>query len=101
MASPPGRPAWARPAVPRQRVSCRAGRGPESFGRDRVERLRQSLLRSAAIVSAMTLISRISGLFQSVFLAYFLGADAAADAFYVAFRLPNLLRRFTAEGTMT
>lgn len=59
------------------------------------------MLRSAAVVSAMTLISRVSGLFQSVFLAYFLGADAAADAFFVAFRLPNLLRRFTAEGTMT
>jgi putative peptidoglycan lipid II flippase len=49
----------------------------------------------------MTLLSRISGLFQSVFLAHFLGANAAADAFFVAFRLPNLLRRFTAEGTMT
>jgi putative peptidoglycan lipid II flippase len=60
-----------------------------------------SLRRSAAVVSAMTLLSRVSGLFQSVFLAHFLGAGAAADAFFVAFRLPNLLRRFTAEGTMT
>ncbi len=49
----------------------------------------------------MTLLSRVSGLFQSVFLAHVLGATAAADAFFVAFRLPNLLRRFTAEGTMT
>jgi putative peptidoglycan lipid II flippase len=49
----------------------------------------------------MTLISRLSGLVQSMFLAHFLGAGAAADAFFVAFRLPNLLRRFTAEGTMT
>ncbi len=63
--------------------------------------MRDNLLRSAAVVSSMTLISRVSGLFQSIFLAYFLGADAAADAFFVAFRLPNLLRRFTAEGTMT
>jgi putative peptidoglycan lipid II flippase len=59
------------------------------------------LFRHAAVVSAMTLISRLSGLFQSMFLAHFLGAGAAADAFFVAFRLPNLLRRFTAEGTMT
>jgi putative peptidoglycan lipid II flippase len=59
------------------------------------------LYRHAAIVSLMTLISRISGLLQSMFLAHFLGAGAAADAFFVAFRLPNLLRRFTAEGTMT
>jgi putative peptidoglycan lipid II flippase len=49
----------------------------------------------------MTLVSRVSGLAQSVFLAHFLGAGAAADAFFVAFRLPNLLRRFSAEGTMT
>jgi putative peptidoglycan lipid II flippase len=49
----------------------------------------------------MTLVSRVSGLAQSVFLAHVLGAGSAADAFFVAFRLPNLLRRFTAEGTMT
>jgi putative peptidoglycan lipid II flippase len=62
---------------------------------------RATLHRSAAVVSAMTLVSRISGLAQSVFLAHVLGAGTAADAFFVAFRLPNLLRRFTAEGTMT
>ncbi len=58
-------------------------------------------MRSAAIVSAMTLLSRISGLAQTYFLSHFLGAGAAADAYAVAFRLPNLLRRFAAEGTMT
>jgi putative peptidoglycan lipid II flippase len=60
-----------------------------------------SLLRSAAVVSFMTLLSRITGLAQTFFLAHILGAGAAADAYAVAFRLPNLLRRFTAEGTMT
>lgn len=59
------------------------------------------LLRSAAVVGAMTLLSRLSGLLQTFFLSHFLGAGAAADAYAVAFRLPNLLRRFTAEGTMT
>jgi putative peptidoglycan lipid II flippase len=49
----------------------------------------------------MTLLSRITGLAQTFFLSHALGAGAAADAFAVAFRLPNLLRRFTAEGTMT
>jgi len=49
----------------------------------------------------MTLLSRLSGLAQTFFLSHFLGAGAAADAYAVAFRLPNLLRRFTAEGTMT
>ena len=60
-----------------------------------------SLLRSAGLVGLMTLISRITGMFQSIVIAHYLGAGAAADAFFVAFRLPNLLRRFTAEGTMT
>lgn len=49
----------------------------------------------------MTLLSRLSGLAQTFFLSHVLGAGAAADAYAVAFRLPNLLRRFTAEGTMT
>ena len=60
-----------------------------------------SHLRSAVVVGLMTLLSRISGMLQSRLLAAFLGAGPAADAFFVAFRLPNLLRRFTAEGTMT
>lgn len=58
-------------------------------------------MRSAAVVSAMTLLSRLTGLAQTYFLSHYLGAHAAADAYSVAFRLPNLLRRFTAEGTMT
>jgi putative peptidoglycan lipid II flippase len=49
----------------------------------------------------MTLLSKLSGLAQTFFLSHVLGAGAAADAYTVAFRLPNLLRRFTAEGTMT
>jgi putative peptidoglycan lipid II flippase len=63
--------------------------------------VRPSLLRSAGVVGAMTLLSRLSGLAQTFFLSHVLGAGAAADAYAVAFRLPNLLRRFTAEGTMT
>ncbi len=59
------------------------------------------LMRSAAVVGSMTLLSRLTGLLQTFFLSHFLGAGAAADAYAVAFRLPNLLRRFTAEGTMT
>ncbi len=60
-----------------------------------------SMLRSAGLVGFATLISRLTGMFQSRMLAYYLGVGFAADAFSVAFRLPNLLRRFTAEGTMT
>ncbi|WP_291272144.1 murein biosynthesis integral membrane protein MurJ [Geothrix sp.] len=64
-------------------------------------RARPSLLRSAGVVGLMTLLSRLTGLLQTFFLSHVLGAGAAADAYAVAFRLPNLLRRFTAEGTMT
>jgi putative peptidoglycan lipid II flippase len=64
-------------------------------------RIRPSLLRSASVVGFMTLLSRLTGLAQTFFLSHVLGAGAAADAYAVAFRLPNLLRRFTAEGTMT
>lgn len=60
-----------------------------------------SLLRSAGVVGLMTLLSRITGVFTRRITAYYLGGDAIADAFTVAWRLPNLLRRFTAEGTMT
>jgi putative peptidoglycan lipid II flippase len=59
------------------------------------------MLRSASLVGLMTLFSRIAGMFQTIVLAHYLGAGAVADAWFVAFRLPNLLRRFTAEGTMT
>lgn len=62
---------------------------------------RPSLLRSAGVVGFMTLLSRITGLAQTFFLSHVLGAGPAADAYFVAIRLPNLLRRFTAEGTMT
>jgi putative peptidoglycan lipid II flippase len=58
-------------------------------------------MRSAAVVSFMTLLSKVTGVAQTFFLNNVLGAGAAADAYALAFRLPNLLRRFTAEGTMT
>jgi putative peptidoglycan lipid II flippase len=60
-----------------------------------------SMLRSAGLVGFMTLISRITGMLQSRMLAHYLGVGTAFDAFMAAYRLPNLLRRFTAEGTMT
>lgn len=57
-----------------------------------------SLVRSGVIVSAMTMLSRVLGLARDVVFARFLGADANADAFFVAFKVPNFLRRLFAEG---
>ena len=60
-----------------------------------------SLLKAAASVSAMTLLSRISGFVRDTLLAIAFGAGFAMDAFVVAFRLPNLLRRLFAEGAFS
>jgi len=61
----------------------------------------KKLLKSTAVVSFMTLISRISGLLRDVVMANILGPGALADAFFVAFRIPNFLRRIFAEGAFS
>lgn len=59
---------------------------------------RQSLLRSTTLVSMMTFISRMVGFVRDMVLANFFGAQAGMDAFFVAFRIPNFMRRLFAEG---
>jgi putative peptidoglycan lipid II flippase len=59
------------------------------------------LMRSAGVVSAMTLLSRISGLARDVGFSHWFGAGPVMDAFFVAFKIPNLLRRFFAEGAFS
>ena len=56
------------------------------------------LLRSSAVVGSMTMLSRVLGLVRDIVLAAFIGASANADAFFVAFKIPNFLRRLFAEG---
>ena len=62
---------------------------------------RISLKRAFTQISGLTLISRVLGFIRDIFFAHFLGAGSAADAFLVAFKLPNLFRRLTAEGALT
>ena len=57
-----------------------------------------SLLKSAATISSLTLLSRITGVVRDMLIARYFGSTASTDAFYVAFRLPNMLRRLFAEG---
>lgn len=57
-----------------------------------------SLLRSTGIVSAMTMISRVLGLVRDMLFTRLFGADWMMDAFIIANRIPNMLRRFFAEG---
>ena len=58
-----------------------------------------NLLSSAYIYSFFTLISRVLGYVRDILIAIFLGTSIFADAFFVAFRLPNTFRRLFAEGT--
>ncbi|WOJ93456.1 murein biosynthesis integral membrane protein MurJ [Congregibacter variabilis] len=59
---------------------------------------RPGLLRSSAVVGTMTMLSRVLGLVRDVILAAVIGASANADAFFIAFKIPNFLRRLFAEG---
>ena len=58
----------------------------------------QGIFRSFFTVSFYTFLSRILGFVRDIFIAKFLGSTVTADAFFVAFRLPNFFRRVLAEG---
>jgi putative peptidoglycan lipid II flippase len=60
-----------------------------------------NLLRALATVSSMTLLSRILGYVRDFFIARAFGASLGTDAFFVAFRIPNLLRRLFGEGAFS
>ena len=62
---------------------------------------KKNVSRAAGIVGFFTLMSRILGLVRDMVLARYFGSGMAADAFFVAFRIPNLLRRLFAEGSLT
>ena len=57
-----------------------------------------ALLRSIATVGGFTMISRLLGFARDILIAATLGAGPVADAFFVAFKLPNFFRRLFAEG---
>jgi len=61
----------------------------------------RSIARAAGLIGAATFSSRILGLIRDIILARLLGASASADAFFVAYRVPNLLRELLAEGSMS
>jgi putative peptidoglycan lipid II flippase len=60
-----------------------------------------NLLKALATISSMTFISRILGFVRDMLIARIFGAGIATDAFFVAFRIPNLLRRLFAEGAFS
>lgn len=63
--------------------------------------MKNNLLKSMAAVSSMTFISRVLGFIRDAIIARVFGVSIATDAFFVAFKLPNLLRRIFAEGAFS
>ena len=71
---------------------------PEQAGSASTRNRPAGMLASSIVVAAMTMISRVAGLARDVIIAIMFGATSAADAFFVAFRIPQFLRRLFAEG---
>lgn len=71
---------------------------PESLAPDKPPRPRGGLLRSSAVTGSMTMVSRVLGLARDVVLARMFGPGDGTDAFFLAFKIPNFLRRLFAEG---
>ena len=62
---------------------------------------KRAMTKAAGVVGFWTALSRVTGFIRDMAIALFLGAGPGADAFFVAFRIPNLLRRLFAEGALT
>ena len=58
-------------------------------------------IKGFAQLASLTFLSRITGFVRDIFIASFLGAGILSDIFLIAFKLPNLFRRITAEGALT
>ncbi|RME47977.1 MAG: hypothetical protein D6795_13425, partial [Deltaproteobacteria bacterium] len=107
--------AGSLPAGRQERQIDRSGsRGPDPEmpldHREREGRLKRSddaaqkrpwIMRAAGVMGSMTLLSRILGYLRDRILADLLGTGPLADAFYLAFRIPNTFRRLLGEGAMT
>jgi len=83
------------PQGPRGPLEAGAASNPDDAGRG------ESWLRSAAKLAGGTAASRILGVIRDILRAYLFGTGIAADAFTVAFRLPNMLRALFAEGALS
>ncbi len=78
-----------------------AGRKPFMFTPECKQPDLMNLLKSLAAVSSITMLSRVLGFVRDTIVARIFGAGVATDAFFVAFKLPNLLRRIFAEGAFS
>ncbi|MDP1759003.1 MAG: lipid II flippase MurJ, partial [Thermodesulfovibrionales bacterium] len=62
---------------------------------------KRNITKAAGIMSVATFISRVLGYVKDMILAVYFGATGLSDTFFVAFRIPNLLRELFAEGSMS
>ncbi|MDR2444165.1 MAG: murein biosynthesis integral membrane protein MurJ [Deltaproteobacteria bacterium] len=80
---------------------CEIPSNISNLGSEIVVPAKSSLIKSATVVGLGTLLSRVAGLVRDQVTAFYFGAGPIADAFFVAFRIPNFLRRLLAEGALT
>src|SRR5215475_8149430 len=66
-----------------------------------IEETRGRLVRSASTITPLTLASRVTGYLRDKVIAVTLGAGMRTDAFFVAWRIPNMLREIIGEGAMS
>ena len=59
------------------------------------------IVRNASILVALTMVSRVAGLIRDFMITHFFGASGLTDVFYMAFTIPNVMRRLVAEGSLT
>ncbi len=62
---------------------------------------KKQIVRAAGVLGFATIISRIMGMVRDMVVSRLFGAGLATDAFFAAFQIPNMLRRFFAEGALT
>ena len=62
---------------------------------------KKQIARATSVLTVATMTSRVAGLVRDMVVAAVFGAGLVTDAFFVAFTIPNLLRRFFAEGSLT
>jgi len=78
-----------------------SGKNGRHSAEDAVNKHAKTIAKNAAVVAGATLVSRLFGFVRDIIVAFALGAGLFADAFFVAFRIPNLLRRLFGEGSLT
>ncbi len=81
--------------------SCSESQGVSQVAEPSAVAERKAITRAAGVVGFWTLLSRVLGFLRDMVIARYMGAGLPADAFFVAFRIPNLLRRLFAEGALS